>query len=503
MRNIFCKNYFLLIVIGCFLTLTSYGKESTSNELYLAAEKLIGDALPGEDVAAERDLIQCLRLEPKHVDAMLLLAQLTLEQVQRGERPIVDMQRSLTLVGQAFSLAPNRPKVRLRMAHLFALMGQMENARTLYFSTLEAFPEHKETYIERAKVFAAYDPQQSLQFVQKALKAGARVEELRSIIVDAYESQLPSHSLAELLEAFVQKHPDRWLWHKVGMAYLEKNNFAKSEAAFRQAIELGNVIESRLQLGVMEYVNEKKYSAAIKDFNLLLHAMDQRPALNSSSRALAFSHLSLAYFYNHDLKNAQKAALSSAHLSLNEKQYFRSLVLEYRKLKSLSVLRDALNYLVKADPVSEFAYQTRAEMHVEEKSYDQAINDDSLALALNDKNDSLYAHRGAIYHQKSDYELAFKDFAAASALKPTQASHLYNQACALARLGQFAQALVFLKKAVGLDSQLKDLATTDLDFAGFKSQHELADEFASLVFQHYDARHKEREDLREKPLSNK
>lgn len=493
--------YFLLATT--FLSaLVAYGKSSEPDELYFAAERLIGDALPGEDVAAERDLIQCLRLDPKHVDAMLLLAQLTLQQVQQGTRPLSEMQRAFTLVGQAFSLASERPKVRFHMAHLFASMGQADSARDLYFSTLHTFPHHKETYIERAKVLAEYDPKQALGFIEKAMQSGARIEEMRPIVVDAYEAG-PSDSFAERLEAFAKQHPDRWLWHKVGMGYLEKRNYVKSEAAFRKAIECGNVIESRLQLGVMEYVNEKKYAAAVEDFNTLLQTMEQRPTLDSSAKALVFSHLSLAYFQNKELKNAEKSALSSAKLSMQDKQYFRSLVLEYRKLKSLSVLKDALSLLVQADPVSDFAYQVRAEMYEEQKNYDQALSDYSLALALNDKNESVYARRGAIYHEQGNYELSLKDFTAASELKPTQARHIYNRACALARLGRFAEALVFLKKAVQLDVELKDLAATDRDFLGFKSQHELADEFASLVFQHYDARHKEIEAVKEKPLSNK
>ena len=79
---------------------------------------------------------------------------------------------------------------------------------------------------------------------------------------------------------------------------------------------------------------------------------------------------------------------------------------------------------------------------------------------------------GFIYLHDRDYPAARKFFEKAIRLKPAYAAPYYNMACLHAINEENRQGLIYLKKAISLDSSLADVARDDSDLEGLKSLSE-------------------------------
>ncbi|KAB8033229.1 TPR end-of-group domain-containing protein [Fluviispira multicolorata] len=461
-------------------------KVESSTKLYLAAKRIIVDSLPGEQIKAEKLLIESIRQNPKNINAYVALAKLIQAQVAQGNKYPQELHKSIMLINQAYEIDPDRPKTRFASADILFYTGQVKNAEDLYLDTLTRYPNHKDTFIEKTRIFSEKNPQESIKSAEFALKSGASTDDISQYVSSAIIRSTKRDELGLTLKNFAKKYPDRWIWHKAALAYANNRNYKEATYAFEKAISLGNDVESRLQLAVMQYTIESKNKKAIDNLNLLIKILGEKEYISTSAYSLVYAHLSLAYFRDKKKEEAAIAATYSAKSSGESKQFYKSLVSEYKKINALYILDDSLNYLMREEPSFELPYVVFAEINRNNKKYSNAIEMYDKAISLEPKRDDLFAERAITYYKSSSYDNALEDFDSALKLRPHTAIYIYNKACMLALLGKKSEALKMLKLAFMEDKKLIELARVDADFASIKSDTVYSSQFASLILEDFD-----------------
>lgn len=236
----------------------------------------------------------------------------------------------------------------------------------------------------------------------------------------------------------------------------------------------------------MQYTLQNKNKKAIENFEKLIAALSKKGFIIPSAYSLVYAHMSLALFKDHNKEDASIAATYSAQTSIENKQFYSSLVSEYKKLNALYILEGSLNYLIKTEPFYSLPYTVYGEIYRNNKRYDDSIDMYNKALALEPNKDDLFAERAITYYKNNDYQNALQDFEEALKLRPHTAIYIYNKACMLALLGRKSEALQNLKLALLEDKKLIDLARFDSDFASIKSDSEYSSQFASLILEDFD-----------------
>lgn len=458
----------------------------TSNKIYREARSIIINSLPGEQIKSEKLLVESIRLNPKNIDAYIELSRLIQQQVTQGYRHPYELQKSIELITQANELAPDRPKSRFAKADVLYYSGQAKAAEELYIETLSKLPDHVDSNIEKGRIFAERNPKESLMNIELALKKGASTDDISQSASIAIAKSTNPDELGKTLKEFAKKYPDRWIWHKAALAFINNKNYNEAAFCFEKAISLGNDIESRLQLAVMQYSIQNKNKLAIQNLDKLILTLSKRKFIAPSAQSLVYAHLSMANFKDKNKESAAQAAIYSAETSLDNKQFYASLVSGYKKINALYVLEGSLKFLMKEDPGYLLPYSTYGELYRNYKKLDESIEMYNKAIALDNKKDDLFADRAISYYRNLDYLNALNDFESALKLRPHTAIYIYNKACMLALLGKKSEALQNLKLALIEDKKLIELARFDSDFASIKSDSEYSSQFASLIVEDSD-----------------
>ena len=270
------------------------------------------------------------------------------------------------------------------------------------------------------------------------------------------------------------------------MSFASLKNYDEATKAFEKAISLGNDVESRLQLSVMQYSFQKNNTAAIENLEKLLTTLSKHKHIAPSAYSLVYAHISMAKYKSNNKEDAALAAIYSAQTGYDNKQFYSSLVSEYKKLNALYILEGSLKYLIKEEPDYLTAYSIYGELYRSNKKYEESIEMYNKALALDNSSDDLFAERAISYYKNLDYLNALNDFESALKIRPHTAIYIYNKACMLALLGKKSEALENLKLALIEDKKLIELARFDSDFASLKSDSEYSSQFASIILDDVD-----------------
>lgn len=498
MRNylVFFATFISTIIIHNSVLSKDVKKESTkydktmlithSQKLYNEAKAIIVNALPGEQILAEKTLIESIRENPNNIDAYIELAKLIQIEVASGYKPPYEIQKSIDLVSEAYELDPTRPKSCFAKADIFYYSGQYKIAEEIYIDTLTKYPNHVDSYIEKARIFAEKNPQESLKNVELALSNGASTDDISQFASIAITKMSKPEETGNALKNFALKHPDRWIWHRAALAFTNIKNYPEATKAFKKSIELGNDIESRLQFAVMQYSILNKYDLAIANLEKLLITLSNKKYISPSAYSLVYAHISLANFKNKNKESASLAALNSAKSSYDNKQFYNSLALEYKKINALYILEESLKYLIKEEPDYLLAYTIYGELLRNYKKYNDSIEMYTNAIILDNSKDNIFADRAFSYYKNNDYLNALNDFDSALKLNPHTAIYIYNKACMQSLLGKKSEALESLKLALIEDKKLIELARYDSDFASIKSDSEYSSQFLSLILDDHD-----------------
>ncbi len=434
----------------------------------------------------EKLLINCIRVQPKNVEAMILLAKLIEQQVSQEQRPIFDIQKSVSLVSQAFFLEPENPKSRIAMSHALLIMGQYEESQNLLEETIVKYPNAKESLLEKARIISSKDPDKALSLLHDAVNLGLNTDEIIDILVTCarYKSNLDNYS--KIFHKIAEDFPNKWMYFKLAAIYADEGDLSKAIHYYEKSREMGNFLESTLQLAIIEYQKLNLPKNAILNLNLLLKNLENQGHYSNHSVAIVYSHLSLAHFYMKDYKSASKFATKMVEKNYSDKELFKSLVTEYKSRNSLYILKDALLNVTLNDPAYDLSYALLSEIYKKSKNYLTSLDYIEKALSVNPKSDSFYAIKASIHSQLKHYDKALSSLDKALELNPGTILYLYNKACILSNLGRKSEALFYLETVLNSDKKYLEIARNDPDFDGIKSDSQFSRQFASLFFQKYD-----------------
>ena len=116
--------------------------------------------------------------------------------------------------------------------------------------------------------------------------------------------------------------------------------------------------------------------------------------------------------------------------------------------------------LVKPEEIKSVAYYTRGYWHNDNREYDDAIKDFTLAIRSNPKFTDPYYFRGIIYTEVGDYTKAIDDFTKVIMLNPHYIAVYVSRGNVYSMVGEFGQAMADYTKAI---------ETIELNQRGIKS----------------------------------
>lgn len=444
------------------------------------AKRLIVDALPEDRNLAENSLIEAARLAPQEPEVYAELARFTLWQIANGIKDPAELHHAAAMATHVKELAPQRPLGDFLQCEILLAMGQFQQGMALYLATLKRFPDHTDSKAFEARYWSDSNPRRSLEAAQIVLSRNHDMDDLSPAIALALKNAAPKNRVGETIANFAAVHPDRWLWHRAGMAFLEEGQNTRARDAFLIAIQLGNILESRLQLGVLSYTLLAKPVEAIFHLGQLKTELLKHNGIRTETVSLAEGHLALAYFSAGQTKSGLEAGHSALSLAGDNQRLVVGFFEEFKKIKKEQYFIADIAKIAIEFPAMEYTHITLGNVAIEKKDYESANVHFVNAITLNPERDDLYAAKGNIAYKRNRFDDALKDFETAAQLKPDQPSHHYNKACMLALLGRKQEAMNGLRIAIGLSDELMRAAQTDVDLEDLRKDNNFRAQLVTL-----------------------
>jgi tetratricopeptide (TPR) repeat protein len=467
--------------------------ERRARSLVVEAKRLIVDAFPEDRTRAELLLVDAIRLAPRYVEAYADLSRYTLWQISNGLKEPAEIQRAALLAAHVRELAHTRPLGNFLVCEILLAMGQTSQAAALFNETARRWPDHLDTRVFEARYWSEADPERAIASAQDALGRGHPMDDLSPAIALAVtnaDSKAGNDGVAKnvgsRLARFATVYPDRWLWHRAALAFSEEGAHDRARDAYRRAVALGNDMEARLQLGVLEYSVLRDYDDASRNLERVRQVLDDRArergsaALQSDSRALVLSHLALARLESGDETRARETGADALVAGMRNPNILVPLTEEFMRRKKGELLRPGLEEVARRDPLQEYVHVTLGNLASARKDLEAAFDHFGAAIALQPERDDLFSARGHVAYKALRYDAALRDFERASKLRPDQATHHYNRACMLSLLGRKDEALVSLREALSMNGQLREVASRDADLEPLRGDESFASQLATL-----------------------
>src|SRR6266513_575191 len=275
---------------------------------------------------AMNELEQAIKIAPKYVEAIVLLAQLRLK--------AGDPRSVITPLESALQLRPDITQIRTLLADAYQAVGRSEDAASLIREQIKKTPEDSQSYLVLGVILKKQKKN------DEARKAFERAIELNPQNVVAID-QLTDLDLAakafsaihQQANALLQKDPKSAPAYYIhGRSYVMEKNFPAAETALKRAIELDPNLAAPYNLLVAIYALTNKLPEALKALETVLAKNPQySPALltsgiifermgdfakarDSYEKVLALNPNfvpalnNLAYIYSEKLTNLDRAA---------------------------------------------------------------------------------------------------------------------------------------------------------------------------------------------------
>ncbi len=460
--------------------LTPTSAQQSAARLVLDAQRLLADAIPEERNSAEEKLIEATRVCRSCPDAYAALSRIWLTDYTLGRAGISALQKAATMAEIVKELTPDSPTGEYLGVEVLLTIGRHSEAFKLYSSAKSAYPEHVETDAFEARLWSEVDPDRSLKAAQSALSKGYPLQELSAWIGNAIVKSVGEDASGDALSRFAEVYPDRWLWHRAAMAYVEDKSLGKAKHAFEKAIQLGNLLESELQLAIIEYQHLKMFESAVSRLDRLNSRVRSSSTLGSESLALVETHLAFAHLEANNSGKAQTHAGNAINLSVNNEARVNQIIDTFKGENKLAVIAPELLSLVSKNPLLEEAHLALAIVATQSKNYVATVEHLSAAIALAPERDDLYSARGQALYLDTQYETALQDFEYAIKQKPDYAPYHYNKACLLSLLGRKSEAFESLKTALVINQELRIQAVDDTDLDNLRFDQEYETKLAQL-----------------------
>lgn len=444
------------------------------------ARQLISNAIPEERPRAEQELVNATRLCRNCFEAYAELGRLWLTDYTLGRAGVSSLQKAAGMAEISKELSPNSPLGDYLGVEILLTIGRQAEAFKLYSRARQAFPDHVETLAFDARLWAEVEPLRSLNAAQQAISQGYPIQQLSAWIGNAIIKSTGEEKSGEALQKFAEVYPDRWLWHRAAMAHAAQKNWVAAIVSFRKAIELGNNLESPLQLAILEYKEMNLPKEGAQRLIELLKVVETHSSLSADSRALVESHAAYALLASNQFDSARRHAEKALDLSVNNQARVLQIVETFRNGNQLTLLADALHRITLSNPLLEEVHLALAMISSQRKDYPSTLDHLSSAIALAPNRDDLYSARGYAAYLATKYEIALQDFETAIKQKPEHATYHYNRACLLSLLGRNSEAFESLKTAVLFNEALRQQAGTDTDLENLRQDKEFEVQLTEL-----------------------
>lgn len=452
----------------------SENASETARRFVENARFMLANAIPEERIIAEQELVSATRVCRTCAEAYIELGRLWLTDYSLGRAGISALQRAASMAEISKELEPSKPAGDYLAAEILFTIGRQAEALQLYTAARQLHPDHVETLAFDTRLWADVDPPRALKAAQRALAQGYPVQELAPWIGNALIKSAGEGKLGEALQRFAEVYPDRWLWHRAAMAFAEDKQWFSARVAFQRAIELGNNLESPLQLAIFEYKEMNLAHQGAKRLNKLLEVIRTNKTLSSDSRALVESHAAFAFLAAKNPQAAKAHADRALNMSLQNQARVAQIVDVFRDNNQLVLIKDSLEQVVAGNPLLEDAHLALAMISSQKKEYTGALEHLTSAIALAPNKDELYSARGYAAYLATKYEAALQDFDTAIRQRPEHAPYHYNRACLLSLLGRNSEAFDSLKSAILMNDSLRQQAESDSDLDNLKKDKEFA-----------------------------
>lgn len=436
------------------------------------ARRYLADGIPALRGKAERLLTEAIRVDPEAIDAYGELVRLTIWEIAVGTRAPGELDRALAMARQVRDMAPERPLGYFLTCESLNAMGEKKLSMEMCAFAESRFPNHNDTLVFQARYYSERNPRLALRAAQRALEAGVSADVLSRAVGAAFASLTDLRSKGEALRNFATIFPDRWLWHHAAQSFLQELRWDDARNAYEHAIAEGNILESRLQLGVLCHKNLEDRDCAKRRFQELLELVDRMPELGDVAFAGIAVHLVQVHLALGENGPAAKLAHDALGRQVTNELLQRTLIEEFSQRKLLGLLEPALTEVAQRNPASDFTHRMLGRISLANGKTEDALMHLSRAVVLVPDDDSAYAARAHAYYVLTRYQEALGDFERAIRLRPQEAVHHYNRACMQALLGNRTEALASLRTAFTLDAKLVEVAASDEDFRSLRDDED-------------------------------
>ncbi|MEM9720722.1 MAG: tetratricopeptide repeat protein [Bacteroidota bacterium] len=347
----------------------------SSSEAYLAMGSLYQELdLPDSALYAFN---QAVSVDPDNIEAYLNRAD--------QHRMMKHIDEAFTDYSHCIRKAPTRPEAFRGVGYLYEDLGKYQDAINYYSRALEVQPRDAEAYFARGVLHARYARlDKALIDLSDAIDINPNKGKYYGYRAIVYK-ELEEESLAlEDAREGVKLSPDLPILYALrGQVYTYTKDFTLAANDFDSAVELNpKCSEAFYGRGLLNYTlgNEDK---AISD---LEEAIAARPSM-----AYALCKLGEIYMYR-----AEKFSESNDTNSPAYKQAIKESLANYNKA-------------IEVDPGLSYAYELRADLHVETGDLEAALEDNSVAISQNNGRAEPYSNRAGIYTELENYEEAEKD----------------------------------------------------------------------------------------------
>lgn len=374
MRKYYLKSLFLFVFIcvNFYSSDNIFSKENTfqgkpalhnsilkeianlsDQEIYELAKKTNNDAIPGKINYSQILLTEAIRKNPKNVHAFLEMARIIDMQISD---PLIKMQKKFGLLYQAFLIDPDNPKVRYKFASILLELGQKELFQKIYIQTMQTFPNHPDTLIEKIQIFSKTNPDKAIALSATAINNGANIEDFLEDFLFAIQNSTNSEHFAEKLLIYAKQYQNRWLWYQLGLEYVKNKQYSRAEDAFTKSIVLGNEIIGKLQLGILQYRSLNKINNGIHTLETVIDSVKNDPFISTKFIYLAHVQLTCALMLSKNKQATQKELNFVAKYAFQNRPYFMDLMNEFIRNGEENLLPDSLTIAIQNDPLFAESY---------------------------------------------------------------------------------------------------------------------------------------------------
>ncbi len=232
---------------------------------YFKALCLIGT---GKNKLAEQDLLKTVELNPRMLDARLILAETYLRERDK------DLARQQ--IEQALKLSPRHPRTLTLQGNLKILEQDVEGAEVAFKEVIENAPDYAPGYVRLGLLYNLTKREAgALENYKKALELDPRQTAALSLMVGIYVRDKKYKEALQVCENLKKKTEDEpstlaVIEHLEGNIYLAEKDFKKAQDYFEKAIETDpNMLAPYVSLAKI-YVQEKKIDQAVSQYEAIL-----------------------------------------------------------------------------------------------------------------------------------------------------------------------------------------------------------------------------------------